>query len=1286
MVRVVRTDIDSHVFIVEYGEDKRLYRLPMLPYQRKEPSPGELQVVVDRSGGGSSVHLTQDYEKLVRSFYNEGEQVEFAVQRAYSNYYILAESHGFTARIPKELIPNPALTPRLLCRIEKIQGRYISVQPVRTADDGASGLSITDPDLDQLLGNVAWNVPSLRKLMLGNSNNDLFDAECHQWIVDRMSQERDDAAGKLADLRQRLLDILETTDMLACCNLASRNVLESRFTNLIEQTGYYLHALDIVSKGTAQEAIDKTLNSLGRSSFVYHARKQFYIMLGAFQQKPSLMKDNIQHIIDIIRKQNAELSKREPFGKLWIMLLELFISQTNANPNELNKPEVTKTMIQALALQLNLAENYQSSLFDPVLNRSLLYRLCSKMGVTEPRQLLEESLYNLVSDSGDQALYAVNTDDATLTANIIANQVSDVIDSSLAPVVFNTDNVHLMVKEGEITLSTPDATPDNDYQPLPTNLNLWHNLTIRLGEKPAADLRGNKNNTLPHFKQLWNFIYQSFFSKTHLQPQRNRQLPRIGDDVNIIITKKLDDGLKFQCRVIDEDLEEVTGYIDAVEDIVYYYPGKLTVFDFELNGRPLILYAHVKSIGEDGYHFTMRDDVTDFMEEFRVKQLNFNSTMKCILNNATPGATRIPAISDNGLSLSVGTEKGVSSSVLTKGKVVEVFAPTQGVAPYINVTYKQDVEDTSFSVSAAFHQLMINYAYGEVYLRGSDEEAQRELTTTLDKSRTRELMSILESYAELEDDNIKAYNYISVCRIMARMLGSHREEFYVKRLALIELLNDFALNNSFSQESLRLLDSEKDGALHESSPLFLEYQQMKVLSWLNNEDHNDDLYHLSCQHDTPILKQLAALVLSHNTIKKAGLIPQAEEILEKIRSILKLRRNESNKKFYGKEDYKTEFKTSIVYPESSMRPDIGKQTQKILSEICAFMNADGGTLYLGVNDQGVETGVEEDLKQGNFKGSTDRYEDYVNNQVAIQMSQEAAHNIHTHWDKETKSNVLIIDIKPTPNPVSIRGEYYERMGKSARRVNEEYLPIFLDNRRQWAAEHQLETVEELRQSESLKTPEQPTTPPANTESVAVAPQPRTDLIQTSRLRNNVIHDYEPDFVPVAGYICFIDRDEYKILQYDDYKTEDYLLELAVHEEERGGWLVMVYEDGAVVKTSLNELLNRDSDRTFKRFGDKRLIYASIASDDDLLVLGFIDGKGNRRIRLDDIESVNKGSMQSFGDTLCDVPNDGLHYVEIVHRSNMPPEAQINTTRKDLGLVLKTEKGKTLMKVLPGCKA
>ena len=61
-----------------------------------------------------------------------------------------------------------------------------------------------------------------------------------------------------------------------------------------------------------------------------------------------------------------------------------------------------------------------------------------------------------------------------------------------------------------------------------------------------------------------------------------------------------------------------------------------------------------------------------------------------------------------------------------------------------------------------------------------------------------------------------------------------------------------------------------------------------------------------------------------------------------------------------KEDLKTEFKTSIFIDAETNTPGI-KQMLKIAQTLAAFMNAEGGMLYVGVTDDKRIRGIEDDL-------------------------------------------------------------------------------------------------------------------------------------------------------------------------------------------------------------------------------------------------------------------------------------------------------------------------------------
>lgn len=61
------------------------------------------------------------------------------------------------------------------------------------------------------------------------------------------------------------------------------------------------------------------------------------------------------------------------------------------------------------------------------------------------------------------------------------------------------------------------------------------------------------------------------------------------------------------------------------------------------------------------------------------------------------------------------------------------------------------------------------------------------------------------------------------------------------------------------------------------------------------------------------------------------------------------------------EDWKTEYKTSIAFPPGSTYANIDKQLGNIIRELVAFMNTEGGTLFIGIHDKTKEViGIKKD--------------------------------------------------------------------------------------------------------------------------------------------------------------------------------------------------------------------------------------------------------------------------------------------------------------------------------------
>lgn len=161
---------------------------------------------------------------------------------------------------------------------------------------------------------------------------------------------------------------------------------------------------------------------------------------------------------------------------------------------------------------------------------------------------------------------------------------------------------------------------------------------------------------------------------------------------------------------------------------------------------------------------------------------------------------------------------------------------------------------------------------------------------------------------------------------------------------------------------------------------------------------------------------------------------------------------------FGKEDLHTEFKTSIVFSAKSSEADIDAQMLIILKEIAAFMNAEGGRMYIGVKDDGETiTGIENDYPHlgesdidrytYDVKGKTEQqkqdiYENKIRNSLK-HINSIAGSLVNISFQKIKNHTICVIDIKPSPKPMFVNGILYQRQGASCRPLQRDDISYFV---------------------------------------------------------------------------------------------------------------------------------------------------------------------------------------------------------------------------------------------------
>lgn len=100
-----------------------------------------------------------------------------------------------------------------------------------------------------------------------------------------------------------------------------------------------------------------------------------------------------------------------------------------------------------------------------------------------------------------------------------------------------------------------------------------------------------------------------------------------------------------------------------------------------------------------------------------------------------------------------------------------------------------------------------------------------------------------------------------------------------------------------------------------------------------------------------------------------------------------------------------------------------------LKTICAFANTDGGTLYVGVADDGLICGVE------NLKDLVEILPNKINNRLGILVD--------LHVQQHENNKYIEIKVVKTFAPVSFNGKFYKRSGSNTIELNGSNLTNFL---------------------------------------------------------------------------------------------------------------------------------------------------------------------------------------------------------------------------------------------------
>jgi hypothetical protein len=147
------------------------------------------------------------------------------------------------------------------------------------------------------------------------------------------------------------------------------------------------------------------------------------------------------------------------------------------------------------------------------------------------------------------------------------------------------------------------------------------------------------------------------------------------------------------------------------------------------------------------------------------------------------------------------------------------------------------------------------------------------------------------------------------------------------------------------------------------------------------------------------------------------------------------------------ETLKIEFKSTARVPLSSDVPE-KVINEGIIKTVAAFMNSKGGTLGIGISDEGDILGIQVDLDYK--KQDLDAYQNWLSTLLSNTIGQSSvAKNVGIRFETLEEQVVCLVDVLQSPTPVyadTVKGKevFYVRVGNSTRILEGSQMVSYID--------------------------------------------------------------------------------------------------------------------------------------------------------------------------------------------------------------------------------------------------
>ncbi len=1321
-IQCIKVEGKSSFFIVLDGNGRE-HAIKMFDFQRtdaKSQNLSELFCMV-KDVHGDEVVFVQNIAEMTKSIYPNGRTYPFTVTRVTPSinqgfsYYDLWNENGvpFRLRSKEKLRPQQ----KIECKITRPYANKILLE----LTDAKSAVVVQNfKSLHEILSGCEINDSFAHlfelyfaKLSIFDEARDYYRKRNPEWaiIALRSVPEIEDwgwidatvVQDLLSAYRKICLYIIEDSDYLQQFPSFEKGKYQKALEEKVEMTEIGAKCFDLISNDKHKEEVDRIFQKINLSGHLYNAKEKVNLLIFILMLEPQILEEKIDDILNIIGKQDISRWDNYMTG-LFYSLLEVYINRNRSRTNRLATVEndqsvqLLNKMIRAISYRILLASQYEDKDEEGQLLKAMLFHYLAfirgkdALGNTRKTFELSESLI----ERAFTTLLAPEEDIHELTWNrdytqteLLAYQLSLSTPSEItfATKTFNSENARFSVSPNGIILSRI-LSSDKDKNVLPEGFLSWHNIQIFLDSSVKHKI--DKNSKFKTWCKFWDNVEADLLApkESVAKPTFKKRLPDVGEETTIRVLYRdssTDHPNRFYCK-IEHPEHEGYGWIDAYQKGgsigLFHYNPELGIESFyNEDGKQLLLNVRVNSLSSPNDEVqTCTFDAIGKIDNCVRENVGFGAEFDSkIILEATDRKGTFLAITDAGFGVFI-SQDGASDPDISFGlnDTVRVRIDNASNPSKIQGIVIGAAND-DVSIKTAAESLLLTYCDDQFYEETPEELEEETMTVAeeqFEEDSIREIINIFAHKSVLEENYIIAYSYLAIARILSRMIDSEDLKRYIdlNKKALI-LREEYKENGKVDENDVEeLLQDYADMADCAPYPM-QRIAEIRLVNWFGRQEKNDVLWGIINNQETNlILKKLARLVLSFNLSDGFGFQNQQNIISSKMKSLLNINVEMPNILSFGEEDQLTEFKTSIVYPpENHMKADRDLQTYNIMKVICGMANAYGGTLYLGVNNTGAPTGLVEDLKF--FDNSKDKFDLYVRNKIRFAFGNELNAAIAIEYPEAGGHLVYAIKIPASKTPVKLSTDnqyiYFLREGTSTYAIDLEELTHTMDNRNFSLYNVQAQGIS----AEDIK---QEKVEPKVAQKATTAKKKIEAEISTSLIRRNITNQWEDGYgEDTVAYLRIYAGNKWCLL--DDVDFEDGLLTLAIHEDEKDGYLIVVGNDGKVNKIPMMQLLRKERNENFNASGENPFFVCPMRKDAALLSVLDYD-KGKRFMRIDTLGELCEGAPTAAGNTLTDVEFSNVCYCDIINAEHLEKfQRWCDLGRKTIGLQLKDVYGEKAKK-------